>query len=143
MFLEETELERLWPEEGENQSILSCISPILEGVGDIAKAPLQRIGPTLLLLPGDLGLSQFEDKLSANWPLCLLGDKAAFRVITAFYRIIHQAAEALDADIVLMDIGPNLGAINRAALIASDHIAIPLAPGLFSLQGLRGDVAPS
>ncbi|MEO6595269.1 MAG: ParA family protein [Planctomycetota bacterium] len=38
---------------------------------------------------------------------------------------------------VLIDVGPNLGAINRAALIASEHVVIPLGPDLFSLQGLR------
>jgi cellulose biosynthesis protein BcsQ len=36
-----------------------------------------------------------------------------------------------------MDLGPNLGAINRAALIAANYIVIPLSPDLFSLQGLR------
>ena len=137
MFLDEDRLEGLWPEDGANRSILSCISPILEGLGDIAPAPLQPIRQGLHLLPGDLGLSQFEDKLSDCWPRCLDGDKAAFRVITSFHRIIRQAAEAADADLVLMDVGPNLGAINRAALIASGHVVVPLAPGLFSLQGLR------
>jgi len=137
MFLEEERLEELWPEDGENQSVLSCISPIMDGLGDIAPAPLQQIRPELHLLPGDLGLSQFEDNLSASWPRCLVGDKAAFRAMTAFYRIIRRAAEAASADIVLMDVGPNLGAINRASLIASDHVVMPLAPGLFSLQGLR------
>jgi len=38
---------------------------------------------------------------------------------------------------VLIDVGPNLGAINRAALIAAEHVVIPLAPDLYSLQGLR------
>lgn len=38
---------------------------------------------------------------------------------------------------MLVDVGPNLGAINRAALIASEHVLIPLGPDLFSLQGLR------
>jgi cellulose biosynthesis protein BcsQ len=137
MFFGEDRLEILWPEEGGNQSILSCIEPIIEGVGDIADAPLQCIRQDLHLLPGDLGLSQFEDKLSDSWPKCLIGDKAAFRVTTAFYRIIHHAAEAVGADIVLMDVGPNLGAINRASLIACDYVVTPLAPGLFSLQGLR------
>ncbi len=137
MFLEEESLERLWPEDGRNPSILSCISPIIEGLGDIAPAPLQQVLPELHLLPGDLGLSRFEDRLSSNWPLCLDRDPAAFRVITAFHRIIHQATEEANADIVLMDVGPNLGAINRASLIAADHIVVPLAPGLFSLQGLR------
>ena len=127
MFLNEDALEKLWPEEGGNKSILTCISPIIEGLGDIAEAPLQKIRPEIHLLPGDLGLSQFEDKLSDSWPRCLDGDKAAFRVITAFYRIIYRAAETVNADITLMDIGPNLGAINRAALIASDFIVMPLA----------------
>jgi chromosome partitioning protein len=38
---------------------------------------------------------------------------------------------------VLVDVGPSLGAINRAALVASDHVVVPVAPDLFSLQGLR------
>lgn len=137
MFLAEDCLEMLWPEDGQNRSILACLSPIIEGLGDIAAAPLQEIRPQIHLLPGDLGLSQFEDKLSDSWPRCLDGDKSAFRVITAFHRIIHQATESVAADVVLMDVGPNLGAINRASLIASDHVVLPLAPGLFSLQGLR------
>lgn len=137
MFFGEDRLEMLWPEEGRSQSILSCISPIMEGLGDIADAPLQKVGESIHLLPGDLSLSRFEDNLSASWPRCLDGDKAAYRVVTAFHRIIHHAAEAVDADMVLMDVGPNLGAINRASLIASDHVVMPLAPGLFSLQGLR------
>ena len=33
--------------------------------------------------------------------------------------------------------GPNLGAINRSAIIAADFVVFPLAPELFSLQGLR------
>jgi chromosome partitioning protein len=39
--------------------------------------------------------------------------------------------------VILIDLGPNLGAINRTALIASDYVVIPLGPDLFSLQGLR------
>jgi len=34
-------------------------------------------------------------------------------------------------------VGPNLGAINRSAIIAADYVVIPLAPDLYSLQGLR------
>ena len=137
MFIDEKNLEEIWTVDGENQSLLKCISPIIDGLGDIAQAPLQQIREGLHLLPGDLGLSHFEDKLSDSWPRCLDGDKAAFRVITALHRIIHQASQASDADIVLIDVGPNFGAINRAALIASDHVVVPLAPSPFSLQGLK------
>ncbi len=69
------------------------------------------------------------------------GDERAFRVISAFWRIIQRAAAAdrkhNAANVILVDLGPNLGAINRAALIAADFVAIPPAPDLFSLQGLR------
>jgi cellulose biosynthesis protein BcsQ len=34
-------------------------------------------------------------------------------------------------------VGPNVGAVNRAALIAAEHVVIPIAPDLYSLQGLR------
>jgi chromosome partitioning protein len=56
--------------------------------------------------------------------------------MTAFHRLI-QAGAAQTAELVLIDVGPSLGAINRAALIASDQVCIPLAPDLFSLQGLK------
>lgn len=36
-----------------------------------------------------------------------------------------------------MDVGPNLGAINRSTLIGTDHLVFPLAADLFSIQGLR------
>ena len=137
MFLEEERLEELWPEEGDHKSILSCISPILEGTGDITTAHTERILDNLHLIPGDLGLSRFEDKLSDSWPRRLDQDPAAFRAITAFYRIVYTAAEDMDAEIVLIDVGPNLGAINRSALIAADHVIMPLASDLYSLQGLR------
>ncbi len=88
-------------------------------------------------MPGDLALSRFEDKLSASWPLCHNRDEAAFRVMTAFYRLIAEASKKTGARIVLVDVGPNLGAINRSAIIASDYVVLPLAPDLFSLQGLK------
>jgi hypothetical protein len=59
------------------------------------------------------------------------------RVTTAFHRVLRAAAGTVGAELVLIDVGPNLGAINRSALLAADSILIPLAADLFSLQGLR------
>jgi cellulose biosynthesis protein BcsQ len=89
------------------------------------------------LIAGDLALSSFEDKLSDAWPRCHNRDESAFRTMTAFYRATCKAAAATGAKLVLIDVGPNLGAINRAALIASQYVVIPLASDLYSLQGLR------
>ena len=50
---------------------------------------------------------------------------------------MQSGARQMDADIILADVGPNLGAINRSALIATDYIVVPLGADLFSLQGLR------
>lgn len=58
-------------------------------------------------------------------------------MISAFWRIITGAAKRHGSTLVLIDVGPNLGAINRSALVAADHVVIPLSPDLFSLQGLR------
>lgn len=137
MFLTDKQLEEIWPDDSTHGSILASIEPILDGTGDIKHAQIQKIAKNLHLIVGDLGISGFEDRLSESWPKCLGGDKAAFRAMTAFYRIMITAAEEKGARVLLIDVGPNLGAINRSALIAAENIVMPLAPGLFSLQGLK------
>ncbi len=137
MFLEEDRLEELWPEsEDHPQTVYGAVRPMLRGVGDIAIPEKIEISSKARLLAGDLGLSSFEDELSSAWPRCHTGDHNAFLKMTAFYRLIDAMAQGW-AEVVLIDVGSNLGAINRAALIASDHVCVPLAPDLYSLQGLR------
>ena len=53
------------------------------------------------------------------------------------WRVLELAALERGASIVLIDVGPNLGALNRAALVAAEHVLNPLAPDLYSRQGLR------
>jgi len=137
MFLNEDRLEELWPDGEHSQSVLGAIRPILKGTGDIAEPYVEDISDNIGLIVGDLGLSTFEDKLSDAWPRCHDRDESAFRIISAFHRLLQRAADSRGAELILMDVGPNLGAINRAAIIAAEHVAIPLAPDLFSLQGLR------
>lgn len=137
MFLDEERLEQLWPDQGKRRSVYGAVQPILKGKGDIESPHLEEISERLSLVVGDLALSDFEDRLSDAWPRCTDGDEAAFRATTAFYRIVKTAAAETDASLVLLDVGPNLGAINRAALLASEFIVAPLSPDLFSLQGLR------
>lgn len=142
-FLDEDRLEELWPDDTHSKTVYGCIEPLLRGVGDISEKPhVEPINDYLSLLVGDIALAQFEDELSSQWPLCQDGKERAFRVISAFWRMLQRGAGAVQADVVLMDIGPNLGAINRAALVAADFLVVPLAPDLFSLQGLK-NLGPS
>ena len=138
-FLDEDQLVTIWEEANKApNTIFRCIQPLLE-VGDILDAKRVRITREISLIPGDLALSGFEDELSAQWPASM-GDAnlvRPFKVLTAFWQVMQAAAKAHDADVILTDVGPNLGAINRSAIIASDSVLIPLGADLFSLQGLR------
>jgi len=96
-----------------------------------------KIGQNIHLIPGDLSLSNFESDLSEAWGNCLDRKEPAFRITSSLYRIAISAGRKINADMILMDVGPNFGAINRAALIGADAIVVPLAPDLFSIQGLR------
>ncbi|WP_017328107.1 ParA family protein [Synechococcus sp. PCC 7336] len=137
-FLDEDRLEEIWEKEDDSyNTVYRCIRPLIRGVGDIAGPQLERIEDGLHLLVGDLQLSGFEDDLSAEWPGCLDRKERSFRIISAFWRLLSKARESCSADVVLVDLGPNLGAINRAALIAADYVVVPLSPDLFSLQGLK------
>lgn len=118
-------------------TMASALRPIMDGLGDIAPFDPVEITDMLWLAPGAIELSAFEDRLSAAWPNSFTGDAAALRATTAFYRIIQHVADSVAADVILIDVGPNLGAINRAALLSADTVLMPLAADLFSLRGLR------
>ena len=137
IFLEEERLEQIWPEGEHPYSVMGAIAPLLEGTGDICSPHVEEVDTNIGLIAGDLALARAEDDLSNQWPLCLNDNLRAFRVSSAFYRLMDNATKQRNAELVLIDVGPNLGAINRAAVIAADYIAVPMAPDLFSLQGLR------
>lgn len=136
MFLDEERLTELW-DDGQGGTIFDSLRPLMTRAGDIVSPHIEEVANSLGLIPGNLALSRFEDLLSENWPKCLDGQIDAFRVITAFHRIMLEASNGSGAELVLIDVGPNLGAINRAALIAANQVIVPLAPDLFSLQGLK------
>ncbi|HTI26554.1 MAG TPA: ParA family protein [Kutzneria sp.] len=137
-FLDEDQVEGLWNDNAGRRTVWGAIRPLADRTGPLGTAPLATTSDfRLALLPGDLQLSTFEDSLSAEWPLSMNGNAGAFAVMSTFWRLTQDAADQHDADVVLVDVGPSLGAINRAALLASNHVVLPVAPDLFSLQGLR------
>jgi chromosome partitioning protein len=136
-FLTEDQLAEVWPEQGVGRTVYGSLLPFLDGEGPIGPAHPYKVSDRIAVLLGDLALSRYEDELSLQWSQCLDGHPRAFRVVTAFWKLIDEAAQRRGADVVLIDVGPNLGAINRAALVAADYVVVPLAPDLFSVQGLR------
>lgn len=138
-FLDEDRLVALWETaDQEANTVFQSIRPLLD-VGDFTPVNYRLISDQLALIPGDLALSSFEDQLSATWSESL-GDRnlaRPFRILTAFWRMAQEAASRFEADLIIFDVGPNLGAINRSALLGSNHVIVPLGADLFSLQGLR------
>ena len=136
MFMSEDQMENII----EKKSVYSALEPLKTGRGDI-QAPdiisFPLANESMGLLLGDLKLSSVEEDFSSTWPKCMDQDERAFRVTTAFSRLITQAGAKMLADWAIIDMGPNLGAINRAVLIASDYVVFPLGPDLFSYQGLK------
>jgi len=139
-FLDEDQLDDLWDGEvtASRQTVAGAVFPIVDGIGDIATLTPIAISDSLALVPGDLALSSLEERLAQEWPSTLAGgNNAAIRTTTAFHRIILQTAASSGADLILIDVGPNLGALNRSALLAADQVLVPLSADLFSVQGLR------
>lgn len=135
MFLPEERLEDIYEKELP-LTILDAINPIVSG-DPFVPVHIEEINENLSMIIGNLSLSTFEDNLSDAWLKCLNSEAYSFRITSIFKTIIDNAADRFNAEIVLIDVGPNLGAINRAVTISSDYIIMPVASDLFSLQGIK------
>jgi chromosome partitioning protein len=134
--LKDSDIKKAWSEDG--NSIFRNIEPVYRTTGDIrSRAPSKALNAkgNLYIIPGDLRLSDFEDRLGDTWNSAKGGSEPDIRAQSAIHRYILSAAEKINADVVLIDLGPNLGALNRAVLASSDYFITPVAPDLFSIQG--------
>lgn len=134
--LSDVEIRKSWAPDG--NSIFRNIEPVYRTTGDIRnRAPSRAVNArgNLFIVPGDLRLSDFEDRLGDTWNSAKGGSEPDIRAQSAIHRYIHLAAEKVGADLVLIDLGPNLGALNRSVLASSDYFITPVAPDLFSIQG--------
>ena len=123
-----------WGQEG--NSIYKAVEPIVIGSGDIKTIEPYKIHDrNIWIMVGDLLLSDFESELTNAWTQLLAGQERGFRVTSAIYRVIKDFCSKNDIDYVLIDIGPNLGALNRALLLGCDYYFIPMIPDMFSLRG--------
>jgi chromosome partitioning protein len=135
-FLDGDHLTALWKNERDATTIYKCLETLTKG-GVLKSPELQKISPTLHLLPGDFALAGFEDLLSTEWPNALSASPyRPFCVLTSLWRVAQLGAARVGADLIIFDIAPRLDAINRSALIASDYVIVPLRADPFSLQSL-------
>ena len=87
--------------------------------------------PNLFLLPGHIGLAEYEVSLGVAQELS--GSLQALRNLPgSFSYLFSQTADKYDADFILIDMSPSLGPINRNLLMTSDFFIVPMFPDYFS-----------
>lgn len=120
----------------EGNTIWSGISKARRGRGDVRALTPTECDRNVFLLTGDEALAPFEDKLSDAWKGCFGRDPQAIDLMSALHRTIQETAKTIDAQLVMLDLGPNIGPLNRSLILGSDFLAVPVACDLFSLRAL-------
>lgn len=87
------------------------------------------------LLPGHPRFALREDLLARDWSETLTGKDRGLQSTYAFRHLLNQLAPSYD--LILVDMGPSLGAINRSILLATDHFLTPMSADLFSLMAVE------
>ena len=120
-------------------TIRDVLKPFEQGDSSIAelvrvvKGSSHRFGVDLL--PGDPGLAILEDQLGQAWQGVKGRDFGGFRQ-TNWNAVLRGKLET-EYDLVIFDLGPSLGSINRSVLMGCDHFATPLSSDIFSIIGVR------
>lgn len=137
MFLSGTGLWEIWNNDNSPATISGCLKPLMDGKGSVAVPDIKLIGDHLYLLSGNLNLSIYEDKLAEHWNKCSDHDALAFRITESINDVIELAVQQSNAELILIDVGSNFGAINRSVLIAADYIISPLSIDLQWLKSIK------
>jgi len=89
----------------------------------------------LILLPGHIGLAEYETTLGIAQELS--GSLLALRNLPgSIHFLLNETAEKYDVEYVLVDMSPSLGPLNQNLLTTCDHFMVPLHPDYFSAMAL-------
>ncbi|MCW2785663.1 MAG: hypothetical protein JWP74_2180 [Marmoricola sp.] len=129
-----------WDKEPSKQeTVIDLVRPIELGDAEIASgiAPLKssknRFGVDLL--PGHPRMSIIEDLLSRAWGETLGGDIGGIRRTNWVSAVLDEYEDRYD--LVIFDVGPSLGSLNRTILIGADYFVTPMGADIFSIVGIR------
>lgn len=119
-----------------NATVWDGIKPVVLGRGDVADIDIFEIYENVLLLSGDVLVSQYEEELPAAWTDSFARKSRGYDVMGALSRLVSKIAEEHSTSIILFDVGPNVGPLNRTVLLDSDYFLAPVGSDLFSLRAL-------
>lgn len=134
LLLEEDAVIGLY-EDSDNFTIHSVIHPLSIGKGySKTLRPMKIEDYGLDLIPGDPRLALKEDLLSKDWQDAVGGEIRGLRTSLLFKELLERCN---DYDYVFFDMGPSLGSINRAVLLACDYFVSPMSIDIFSLKAIE------
>ena len=99
----------------------------------IAGPETTRFG--ISVLPGHPHVALLEDRLSTNWTQFMGADLGGARVSNWNTQLLSQLRPLYD--LIVYDVGPSLGALNRSILIGVDYFMAPMGCDIFSLIGIE------
>lgn len=140
-FLEENVLDELLGESADSDdvdgnTIWSAVKPVVRGKGGVKEIETIELNENLFLAPGDVLLSEYEEELPSGWTDSFARKERGYDLTCALSDVVTQLADEVEADVVMYDVGPNVGALNRVVLLDSDYFCTPVAADLFSLRAL-------
>jgi cellulose biosynthesis protein BcsQ len=89
----------------------------------------------LFILPGHIGLAEYEVDLGIAQNLSG-AIQSLQNVPGAISFLLEKTAVKFNADYILIDLSPSLGAINQNLVMTSNSLIIPTYPDLFSLMAI-------
>lgn len=137
-FLDTGQLDALWSgSKATRKTVYGSLRPLLDGSGEVRSPHMVEVSPGIDLLPGDPALAETEPELARQWTQRLSLKAPALGTLEGVRSIMERAATDTAARLVFIDVGPNVGALNRFALMAADQAVLPLATDVGSFHGLR------
>lgn len=128
----------LWGDVVHVDTIYDAVRPLEEGEGSTARVTPMSSSSNRFevdILPGHPRMSVFEDQLGQWFRDATAGDIAGLRKTLWLSNLIDSVAA--NYDVILFDLGPSLGALNRSVLASSDYFVTPMGADIFSIVALR------
>ena len=126
-YLEEKVLDELLGESDDPNggTIWSAIKPVIDGKGPIKDVDLYEIREGLYLCPGDVLLADYEEELPAAWTGSFARKQRDYDVMCVLSHAVRAMGKKCEADIIIYDVGPNVGPLNRTILLDVNYFATP------------------
>ncbi|WP_353269358.1 AAA family ATPase, partial [Gemmatimonas sp.] len=119
-------------------TLREVLAPLLAGESTltgnyrIADPRTNRFG--ISVLAGHPQVALLEDQLSGNWTQFIGNNLGGARVTNWNTQLlVHLQGQF---DLIIFDVGPSLGALNRSILVGTDYFMAPMGCDIFSLIGI-------